>query len=129
MNSNNGLFQAPPAVVMCRPHHFVSNPETAGDNSFQNLNGEVSNNSLLKNELSAMAFEEVSNVADKLSKCGVAVHLFEDESTRTPDSVFPNNWFSTHPNGMVAIYPMYSENRRNERRSDVLALLKSRYHV
>lgn len=64
-----------------------------------------------------------------LESHGVAVHLFEDESTRTPDSVFPNNWFSTHAGGHVAIYPMKAESRRLERRQDVIEMLKSRYRV
>jgi len=60
----------------------------------------------------------------------VRVHLFEDEGARdTPDSVFPNNWFSTHAGGHVAIHPMYSPNRRRERRGDVIELLKRDYRV
>ena len=59
----------------------------------------------------------------------MTVHLFEDEGTKTPDSVFPNNWFSTHAGGHVAIYPMKAESRRRERRQDVIEMLKSRYRV
>jgi hypothetical protein len=57
------------------------------------------------------------------------VHLFEDEGRQTPDSVFPNNWFSTHAGGHVAIYPMKAVSRRRERRGDVIDLLKARYRV
>ena len=58
------------------------------------------------------------------------MHLFEDRGERdTPDSVFPNNWFSTHPGGHVAIYPMYSPSRRRERRADVIEMLKAEYRV
>lgn len=58
------------------------------------------------------------------------VHLFEDEvAGRTPDSVFPNNWFSTHAGGHIALYPMYSANRRLERRQDIVEFLKSQYRV
>jgi len=46
-----------------------------------------------------------------------------------PDAVFPNNWFSTHAGGHVAVYPMYAASRRRERRSDVLDLLKAQYRV
>ena len=61
---------------------------------------------------------------------GVRVHLFEDDgSGDTPDAVFPNNWFSTHAGGHVAIYPMYSPNRRRERRTDVIEMLKAEYRV
>jgi len=58
------------------------------------------------------------------------VHVFNDFGEKeTPDSVFPNNWFSTHNGGHVAIYPMYSPSRRRERRSDVIEMLKSEYRV
>ncbi|TIM69018.1 MAG: amidinotransferase, partial [Mesorhizobium sp.] len=57
------------------------------------------------------------------------VHLFEDQGTDTPESVFPNNWFSTHGGGHVAIYPMKARSRRRERRNDVIEMLKARYRV
>jgi len=114
--------QAPSAVVMIRPHHFTVNTETAIDNRFQK-NGEAGRN------LARPAYEEVTRAAETLRRHGVTVHLFEDEGTATPDSVFPNNWFSTHHGGHVAIYPMKPVNRRQERRSDVIELLKRRYRV
>jgi hypothetical protein len=58
------------------------------------------------------------------------VHLFDDDGARdTPDSVFPNNWFSTHPGGHVALFSMFSPNRRRERRADVIEMLKAEYRV
>lgn len=58
------------------------------------------------------------------------VHLFEDTGARnTPDAVFPNNWFSTHAGGHVALYPMFAESRRRERRADVIEMLKAEYRV
>lgn len=116
--------QAPNAVVMVRPHHFFPNVETAVDNKFQK-----SAANLGKSEIAKRAFDEVTRAVAKLETYGVRVHLFEDESTKTPDSVFPNNWFSTHPGGHVAIYPMYVESRRQERRADVIEKLKSCYRV
>jgi hypothetical protein len=72
----------------------------------------------------------VTQAAKTLQDHGIAVHLFEDtEAGNTPDSVFPNNWFSTHAGGHVALYPMYSENRRRERRADVMEMLKTNYRV
>ena len=118
-------FQAPSAVVMIRPHAFHPNPETAQDNSFQ-----ASAAGHDAQTLAAAAHDEVSAAAAKLEAAGVTVHLFDDHGERnTPDSVFPNNWFSTHGGGHVAIYPMYSPNRRRERRSDVIDMLKSSYRV
>ena len=117
-------LQAPSAVVMIRPHHFKPNTETAADNHFQRTpSGHTAG------EVSKAAFAEVSMAAEALTTAGVTVHLFEDEGTQTPDSVFPNNWFSTHSGGHVAVYPMYSPNRRPERRQDVLDMLKHRYRV
>lgn len=116
--------QAPRAVVMIRPHHFSPNPETANDNAFQ------STDALRSAEVIARAaYDEVTAMADQLAGAGVVVHLFEDETRITPDSVFPNNWFSTHAGGHVAVYPMFSPSRQRERRWDVIELLKRNYRV
>ncbi|WP_413691721.1 citrulline utilization hydrolase CtlX [Psychromonas sp. KJ10-2] len=69
-------------------------------------------------------------MVDKLESNGVRVHVFNDYGeNETPDSVFPNNWFSTHSGGNIAIHSMYSPSRRRERRSDVIELLKREYRV
>jgi len=115
--------QAPSAVIMIRPHHFSPNEQTRQDNSFQ------SSASFDQKQLEQQAFNQVTQMAKELTEHGVVVHLFEDETTETPDSVFPNNWFSTHLGGQVAIYPMYAPNRRKERRNDVIELLKAQYRV
>ncbi|SHJ22683.1 hypothetical protein SAMN05444000_10677 [Shimia gijangensis] len=117
------VLQAPDAVVMIRPHHFCSNPETRDDNAFQTL----SNHSATATSEAAMA--EFDGAVTLLRKAGVRVHVFDDTSTQTPDSVFPNNWFSTHTGGHVAIYPMFAANRRLERRTDVIEMLKRDYRV
>ena len=117
-------IQAPSAVVMVRPHHFMPNPETAADNNFQAVSGAPSE------ATARQAYEEVSGAASVLKAAGVTVHLFDDDGRyNTPDSVFPNNWFSTHPGGHVAMYPMYNPSRRRERRTDILAFLKQHYRV
>jgi hypothetical protein len=60
----------------------------------------------------------------------VMVHIFEDTALpEKPDAVFPNNWFSTHPDGRVALYPMYSPTRRHERRRDVIDELGKSYQI
>ncbi len=116
--------QAPAAVVMIRPHRFHPNPQTAADNAFQ-LEPRAP-----ARALAAAAYREVSAAAERLQAEGVRVHLFDDTGEQdTPDSVFPNNWFSTHPGGHVALYPMYAPNRRRERRGDVIDLLKTHYRV
>ena len=116
--------QAPSSVVMIRPHHFRVNPETAADNAFQSDSTAMDQSALAKS-----AFDELSIAAKTLEETGVRVHIFEDEGITTPDSVFPNNWFSTHSGGHVAIYPMLSPARRKERRPDVIEMLKSEYRV
>jgi hypothetical protein len=114
--------QAPAAVVMIRPHRFQPNPETAADNAFQRSGD--------GDRTAAAAHAEVSAAAATLTAAGVAVHLFDDLGLGdTPDSVFPNNWLSTHAGGHVALYPMYSPSRRRERRADIVEMLKRDYRV
>ena len=118
------LVQSPNAVLMVCPWNFYSNPETSRDNAFQNI---------AKNEnkdLSKSAKQEFDNMVNILESNGVRVHVFNDYGeNETPDSVFPNNWLSTHSGGNVAIHSMYSHSRRRERRSDVIELLKREYRV
>ncbi|TDF38671.1 amidinotransferase [Alteromonadaceae bacterium M269] len=115
--------QAPSSVVMIRPHHFYPNEETRQDNHFQTQAGQN------QQHLKELAYQQVTAVEKTLVNEGVSVHLFEDDSDETPDSVFPNNWFSTHSGGQIAIYPMYTENRRRERRTDIIEYLKTHYRV
>lgn len=123
MNYRN--VQAPTAVVMVRPHHFAVNPETLGDNAFQALPGRLSPEAVART-----ARDEFDGCVDALTAAGVRVHVFDDfGQLDTPDSVFPNNWFSTHHGGRIAVYPMYAPSRRRERRTDVIDLLKSTYRV
>ena len=118
------LLQAPEAVVMIRPHAFHSNPETAADNAFQRADDGAAG------VIAARALAEFDGAVKTLRDQGVTVHVFEDDGSRdTPDSVFPNNWFSTHIGGHIAIYPMHTPNRRRERRADVIEMLKAKYRV
>lgn len=114
--------QTPAAVVMVRPHHFTVNTETAQDNAFQAQ-------ATAEEDIAHLAYEEHSAAVEELERHGVRVHVFEGEDPATPDCVFPNNWFSTHAGGHVAIYPMKAANRRQERRADVIEMLKARYRV
>lgn len=109
---------------MIRPHHFTPNPMTAADNSFQSKDEKRA-----AAAVASAAYAEVTRMAEELATAGVSVHVFEDRTVTTPDSVFPNNWFSTHSGGHVAIYPMYSANRQKERRGDVIEMLKIEYRV
>ncbi len=122
--------QAPSAVVLIRPHHFTPNPQTAADNAFQQRVDLTSDTDGMEAaRLAVAAFHEVTAVAESLTAQGVRVHLFENEDPTRPDAVFPNNWFSTHTGGHIALYPMSVPNRRTERRSDIIELLKETYRV
>ncbi|MDB6179361.1 arginine deiminase-related protein [Paracoccus sp. Z330] len=114
--------QAPSAVIMVRPHHFTVNTQTAADNSFQKMQS-------AGGDLAGRAYREHSAAVQRLQEAGVTVHVFEGTDPETPDCVFPNNWFSTHAGGHVAIFPMKAPNRRLERRQDVIEMLKTRYRV
>ncbi|HSP75468.1 MAG TPA: arginine deiminase-related protein [Cryobacterium sp.] len=116
--------QAPSSVVLIRPHFFSPNPETAHDNAFQSR--DAGHDAALVAEA---AYAEVTEVAGALEAQGIAVHLFDDDGPGRPDSVFPNNWISTHAGGHVALYPMHAPNRRTERRGDIVEMLKQRYRV
>ncbi|WP_417816876.1 citrulline utilization hydrolase CtlX [Tritonibacter scottomollicae] len=116
-------LQAPAAVVMVRPHHFTSNPETRDDNAFQTLSDASADS------IATRALAEFDAAVATLRAAGVTVHVFDDVGQETPDSVFPNNWFSTHAGGHVAVYPMFAGNRRKERRWDVIEMLKRDYRV
>jgi hypothetical protein len=119
------LSQSANAVVMIRPHRFFPNPETAADNVFQRetIDFEVAS-------MTSRAQEEFDEAVKTLRGAGVTVHVFDDtESPVKPDAVFPNNWFSTHHDGRIALYPMYSPTRRQERRSDIFDELRQFYRI
>lgn len=108
---------------MIRPHQFSPNPATVEDNAFQTLPEGT------PGEVAKRAYDEVTTMAEQLREAGVTVHLYEDVTHTAPDSVFPNNWFSTHSSGQVAVFPMHSPSRRSERRPDLIDDLKAGYHV
>ena len=107
---------------MIRPVAFRMNEQTAVNNHFQkSLDG------LLPATVNAKAQEEFDNYVQKLRAVGINVIVVDDTvKPDTPDSIFPNNWISFHENGDVALYPMFAENRRLERREDILDLLEER---
>jgi hypothetical protein len=117
--------QSTNAVLMIRPFRFYPNPETAADNAFQKAVAEGQMPSI-----SAAAQREFDAAVQTLTAAGVTVHVIEDTATpEKPDAVFPNNWLSTHHDGRVALYPMYSAARRRERRHDVVEQLRQHYRV
>lgn len=119
------ISHAPNAVVMVRPHRFYSNRETMHDNRFQR---DTANDQLA--DIAPRAYAEVTQMVAQLRAAGVTVHLFEDTGEQdTPDSVFPNNWFSTHQDGRLFLYPMRCRNRRREVRQDIFDFLAQQYQL
>ena len=111
-------------MLMIRPSRFYPNPETAADNAFQRRAGRDDDT------LTGLARIEFDNTVQTLRDAGVNVHVFEDTAEpEKPDAVFPNNWISTHHDGRVALFPMYSALRRRERRHDIVEELRKRYRV
>lgn len=105
--------------MMIKPVAFYYNSETATNNYFQNKPKENSD------EIQEKALEEFNAMVEKLKSKGVNVITIDDTPMpHTPDSIFPNNWISTHQNGKVGLYPMYAKNRRTERRADILDKLE-----
>jgi hypothetical protein len=106
---------------MVRPAAFRMNEETAGNNYYQKVLDNLS-----PEEVMDKAIEEFDNMVETLRSEGVNVIVFEDHpETDTPDALFPNNWISFHDDSRVGLYPMFAENRREERREDIIHDLTS----
>lgn len=114
------MKQTTNSILMIRPVGFRMNEQTAINNYYQKvLDG------LLPETVNLKAQLEFDEFVVKLRAAGINVTVVEDtKSPDTPDSIFPNNWISFHENGDVALYPMFAENRREERREDILDLLE-----
>lgn len=103
---------------MIRPARFESNPLTAASNRFQGKT------TASPDEQQEAALREFDGLAAALRDAGIEVVVVEDTpEPHTPDSIFPNNWISMHADGRVVLYPMEAENRRTERRSDIIEQL------
>src|SRR5436190_22344270 len=124
MTQSAAHTQSTSSVLMIRPGRFYPNPETAADNAFQR-NGHCGSDAL-----TLVARKEFDAAVQTLRAAGVNVHVFEDTAEpEKPDAVFPNNWISTHHDGRIALFPMYSALRRRERRQDIIEELRKQYRV
>lgn len=114
------MKQTTNSILMIRPVAFRMNEQTAVNNYYQKvLDG------LSPETVNAKAQQEFDVFVTKLRKAGVHVTVVDDtQEPSTPDSIFPNNWISFHENGDVVLYPMFAENRRAERREDILDILE-----
>lgn len=116
------MRQTTNSILMVRPVAFRMNEQTAVNNYYQKvLDG------LLPATVNAKAQQEFDAFVEKLRAVGVDVIVVEDTlDPDTPDSIFPNNWISFHESGDVVLYPMFAENRRLERREDVVDILEDK---
>lgn len=119
------MKQTTNAILMIRPVAFRMNEQTAVNNYYQKvLDG------LSPATVNAKAQEEFDAFVQKLRMVGVEVIVVDDTiNPDTPDSIFPNNWISFHESGDVVLYPMFAENRRHERREDILDMLEDKGFV
>ena len=116
------MKQTTNSILMIRPVAFRMNEQTAVNNYYQKvLDG------LSPSTVNTKAQEEFDTFVNKLKIVGVDVTVVQDTLTPdTPDSIFPNNWISFHESGDVVLYPMFAENRRLERREEILEILEDK---
>lgn len=114
-------MQTTDTVLMIEPVAFGYNEQTAVNNYFQVQQ---------EGNVQEKALREFNSFVEKLRSKGITVITIKDTiSPKTPDSIFPNNWVSFHRDGKVVLYPMFAENRRLERRQDILDQIKSQFKV
>jgi hypothetical protein len=119
------MNQTTNSILMIRPVAFRMNEQTAVNNYYQKVI-----DGLLPATVNAKAQQEFDVFVAKLEAVGVDVIVVQDTiNPDTPDSIFPNNWISFHENGDIALFPMFAENRRLERREDILDILEEKGFV
>jgi hypothetical protein len=116
------MNQTTSSILMIRPVAFRMNEQTAVNNYYQKVL-----DNLLPATVNAKAQQEFDAFVTKLQAVGVDVTVVDDTLyPDTPESIFPNNWISFHQNGDVVLYPMFAENRRSERREEILDILEDK---
>lgn len=114
------MRQITDTILMIRPVAFRMNEQTAVNNYFQ------AGLQLDQEEINRRAQQEFDGFVRKLREAGVQIIVVEDDETLdTPDSVFPNNWVTFHENGTAVLYPLFAENRRRERRGEVIEAVEA----
>src|ERR1700744_273821 len=122
-NDAKPMNQSTSHILMIRPVNFEFNEETAESNAFQNKYS-------AKENVNEKAQQEFDRMVNTLCAEGVDVTVIDDTpEPYTPDSIFPNNWVSFHDDGGVFLYPMQAENRRLERREDIISKLEDNFAV
>ena len=118
-------MQITDTILMVRPAAFGPNAETSSTNFFQSSPRHLNNN-----EIQRSALDEFNNMVDLLRSHDINVLVIDDTPTPLkPSAIFPNNWVSTSPEGIVSVFPMYAANRRAEKRDDILKMLAEKFVV
>lgn len=121
--TNKKMKQITNTILMIEPVAFRYNEQTAINNYYQQILDDLTSDQTQKKALS-----EFNDFVYLLREKGINVIVVKDTlNPDTPDSIFPNNWISFHESGNVALYPMCAENRRDERREDILDILVDDY--
>jgi hypothetical protein len=116
-------MQTTNTVLMIRPTRFSFNQDTAANNRFQRP-------AAASEDVQLKALQEFDGYVAALRSHGVEVLVHNDlEAPHTPDSIFPNNWWSSHPDGTLVLYPMQGHNRRLERDKGALDWLRNEFRV
>ncbi|MEL7160976.1 MAG: arginine deiminase-related protein, partial [Bacteroidota bacterium] len=112
-------------LLMVRPRNFAIGSPTYVDNSFQ-IQAQPED----QRRIAAAAVAEFDNYVRVLRGAGLKITVLEDPpDSMLPDSVFPNNWFSTHEDGLLVTYPMFWPQRRLERRADLVEVLDREHFI
>jgi len=112
-------------ILMIRPAAFGANEETAASNFFQSTGTKTDPRSIRQS-----ALKEFEKMVELLRQHEINVLVIDDTPTPVkPSAVFPNNWLSTSPEGIVSVFPMYAANRRPEKRDDILKMLAEKFVV
>ena len=77
------------------------------------------------------ALAEFDAAVETLDRHDIDITVVQDTpEPSTPDSIFPNNWASYHPDGTLILYPMRAANRRDEtEKPEVLSAINKRFAV
>lgn len=109
-------------LLMIRPVRFGFNPETAVNNAFQERDVSI--------DAQRLALQEFDGFVEAIRDQDIDLIVVEDTpEPHTPDSIFPNNWFSTHDDGTMVYYPIFAENRRWERKDTVIEAIRARFQI
>ncbi len=118
------MNQVAEKILMVRPAAFGFNTETAANNFFQNKTD------LTQEQVQQKAVQEFDVMVKGLRSEGIEVLVVEDTATpQKPDAIFPNNWFNTTAEGVLNIFPMFAQNRRGEKRDDILQQLANNFAI